>query len=578
MSIEVELPDGSIAEFPDGTSPDVMKQALGRHKTTSLDQAVEGAGRFAANVPSGTKPPEVDTFADTVKSLGSGAVQGVTGLVGLPGTVEQLGRMGINYAAKTFGGATDNVVSPQPALATGQDVKTMVENNITGKLHEPQSTAGKYAKTIGEFAPGALFPGGLAQRVIGNVVAPAVASEAAGQATEGTSLEPWARVGGALAGGMAPNMIGRALTPAPSNAVRQGHVNTLRNEGVTDLTAGQVTGAMPLRWMEAATLDTPMTGARLPTMMERQAEQFTQAALRRAGINAPRATQDVIDQGFTQLGQRFDALANASTARMTTADANRITTALRNYERLTPPRNQVDAVREYLQNLVTHAGNPIPGPVYARYRSQIEKDARALQVSDPMAAETLRNIRNVLDDAVERGMPQAQRGQWRETRNQYRNLLVVSKAAGAAGEGAANGLISPAQLAGATKQLHGLRNYQRGRGDYAQLARAGEAIMKPLPQSGTAPRLMAMQLGQTVAGGAAGAAAGGGDPTTTTIGALLPWIIRGAAGRALMSRPAQRYLTNQAFPNGLTNAAQSSRVGGALATPEAMQSLMDFPR
>lgn len=576
MPIEVELPDGSIAEFPDGTSPDVMKQALGRHNTTSLDQAVEGAGRFAAKLPSGTKPPEVDTFADTVKSLGSGAVQGVTGLVGLPGTVEQLGRMGINYAAKTFGGATDNVVSPQAALATGQDVKSMVEDKITGPLYEPKSTAGKYAKTIGEFAPGVLFPGGIAQRVVGNVVAPAVASEAAGQATEGTSLEPWARVGGALVGGMAPNMIGRALTPAPSNAVRQGHVNTLRNEGVTDLTAGQVTGAMPLRWMEAATLDTPMTGARLPTMMERQAEQFTQAALRRAGINAPRATQDVIDQGFTQLGQRFDALANASTARMVSADANRIATAIRDYERMTPPTNQMPFMREIAGDLVRHAGNPIPGPVYQRYRSAIEEAART--ATDPMAATALRNIRNVLDDAVERGLPQNQRGQWRETRNQYRNLLVVSKAAGAAGEGAANGLISPAQLAGATKQLHGLRNYQRGRGDYAQLARAGEAIMKPLPQSGTAPRLMAMQLGQTVAGGAAGAAAGGGDPTTTTIGALLPWIIRGAAGRALMSQPAQRYLTNQAFPNGITNAGQSSRIGGALATPEAMQSLMDFPR
>jgi len=33
MTIEVELPDGTIVEFPDGTAPDVMKKALSRFKT-----------------------------------------------------------------------------------------------------------------------------------------------------------------------------------------------------------------------------------------------------------------------------------------------------------------------------------------------------------------------------------------------------------------------------------------------------------------------------------------------------------------------------------------------------------------
>ena len=32
------------------------------------------------------------------------------------------------------------------------------------------------------------------------------------------------------------------------------------------------------------------------------------------------------------------------------------------------------------------------------------------------------------------------------------------------------------------------RAYARGQGDFADLARAGEGVMKPLPNSGTAPR------------------------------------------------------------------------------------------
>lgn len=579
---EITGPDGTRYEVnaPDGASEQEAIAYLQQQIGSTQAQQPEGAGRFAQKPTPGLSLPEVDPVADTVKSAGAGLARGAIGLAGLPGTVEQLGRAGINYGAKQFG-AKDNVVSPDTALPTGADLQKKAEG-YTGKFYEPKTAVGRYAGAIGEFAPGALFPGGVAQRVLGNVVGPAIASETAGELTKGSAWEPWARVGGAIAGGGLPNVVSRGLTPAPSNAVRQQAVNTLRREGVTDLTAGQITGANPLRWTEAAVLDTPLTGARLPNMLERQAEQFTAAALRRSGINATRATPDVIDQGFTQLGQTFDALANASQAVITVGDARRIMTAVRDYERLTPPANQIGYIREIaadiggLTNLpipgmiATNARNvasrPITGEVYQQYRSVIERVARGTQA--PEVARALREIRNTLDDAVERGLPRDLQGQWREARTQYRNLLTVSRAAGAAGEDAANGLISPARLASAAKVTQGARNFERGRGELANLARAGEAVMKQMPQSGTAPRLMAMQVGQTVAGGAAGAAVGGGDPTAAGMGAVLPWLVRGAAGRALMSRPVQRYLANQAVQGGAVNARQGgmSALAAALAS------------
>lgn len=565
MPITVNGPNGVVINFPDGTDPEtinkVMLEAIGGGQQP---QPVEGAGRFAAKPQPGLALPEVDPIADTVKSAGAGLARGAIGMAGLPGTVEQLGRMGINYGAKQFG-ATGDVVSPETKLPTGADLQKKAEG-YTGKFYEPKTAVGRYAGAIGEFAPGLAFPGGVAQRVLGNVVGPAVASETAGELTKGTSWEPWARVGGAVAGGGLPNLVARGMTPAPSNAVRQQAVNTLRKEGVTDLTAGQITGANPLRYTEAAILDTPLTGARLPNMMERQGEQFTAAALRRAGVNATRATPDVIDSGFQQLGQKFDQLANASQAVITVGDHRRITTALRDYERMTPPSQQVPYIREIVKDIGGIAGQPIPGPLYQQYRSIIERVARG--TSAPEVSSALRDIRNVLDDAVERGLQPQMQGQWREARTQYRNLLTVARAAGAAGEDAANGLISPARLASAAKVTQGARNFERGRGELAGLARAGEAVMKQMPQSGTAPRLMAMQVGQTVAGGAAGAMAGGGDPTTTGIGAVLPWLVRGAAGRAVMSRPVQRYLANQALPGNAVNARQGgmSALAAALAS------------
>ena len=72
--------------------------------------------------------------------------------------------------------------------------------------HAPQTTAGKYAYTIGSFLPGALAtPAEGPMGVLGNAikfgVIPGAASEAVGEATAGTGIEPWARfVAGAGAG------------------------------------------------------------------------------------------------------------------------------------------------------------------------------------------------------------------------------------------------------------------------------------------------------------------------------------------------------------------------------------------
>ena len=569
---EITGPDGSKYEVtaPEGASDaDVM----------SFAQSQFGAGKFASSVGGATIPP-VDPVADVVKSGVAGLGRGVTGLVGLPGTVEQLARAGINYGGK-IAGAQGDVVSRESVLPSGQEVQQKVEK-YTGPFYEPKTTAGEYARTVGEFAPGALFPGGVAQRVVGNVVGPALVSETAGQATKGTSLEPWARIAGAVAGGYAPNVVGRALTPAPSSNVRQGHVATLRNEGVTDLSAGQVTGANPLRYMEGAVLDTPGTGQRLPTMLERQQEQFTRAALRRAGVNSDRATGQVIDDAFVAAGQRFDDLAQRSTVVLNARDGQQIDDAINTYRAMTPPSQQIPILESFARDMVAHAGaHQTPGmggAVYQRYHSLIERAARGTQ--DPEAARALRSINEVLDDAVARGLPPAQRREWQEARGQYRNLLTVSRAAGAAGENAANGFISPAQLAAAAKAVQTRRNFERGRGELARLARSGEAVMKQMPQSGTAPRLMAMQIGQTVAGGAAGALAGSGDPTATTLGALAPFVIRGMLGRGLMHPATQRYLSNQALPGNAVNGGEGARIAAAMALaqqPSSPLEVMVYP-
>jgi hypothetical protein len=556
---EITAPDGKRYEVtvPDGTTGEQAMAYM--QKQTAQETVPEGAGRFAPSPNAGLAIPEANPVADVAKGAGVGLARGALGMVGLPGTVEQLGRMGINYGAQALG-AKGEVVSPETALPTGGDLQKRVEKH-TGKFYEPQTTAGKYARTIGEFAPGLAFPGGAVQRVLGNVVGPAVASETAGQMTEGTALEPYARVGGALVGGGLPGVLSRGYTPVPTDPTRAAHVQNLRNEGVNALTAGQVTGSTPLRYLEQHAADIPFSGGRARTQADQAAEQFTAAALRRAGVNSPRATQDVIDNAFTTQGQRFDNLANASTLVLNRVDRRGMANAVQGYAALTPPSQRAPIIAEFFNDVDQLLGRQVPGAVYQRYRSLIETTAR--QTTDPALAEGLRGLRNVLDDAVERGLPANQRGQWQQARTEYRNLLTVSRAAGAAGEGAANGLISPAQLAAAAKSTQGARNFERGRGELQQLARSGQAVMSGLPNSGTPARLAAQSIGAGVGGLAAGAP-----------GMLMAPIGSALAARTFMSPGMQRYLGANARGAPMETSALQ---GGLSAVAAALASASNRP-
>lgn len=158
---------------------------------------------------------QADPALDVMKSAGSGVAKGALNVLGAPGDIGSM----VSRGAQAIGvpesvrNAAGTAMSALPMTrpfargATSQDLQNQVEQ-VTGEFYKPQTTAGKYAHSVGEFVPGALIPATKLGRVA-NVVAPGVASEAAGQATEGTAAEPYARAGAALLGGAAASRIGR---------------------------------------------------------------------------------------------------------------------------------------------------------------------------------------------------------------------------------------------------------------------------------------------------------------------------------------------------------------------------------
>lgn len=192
-----------------------------------VSQSPNGSGEWWKNDPvvggAAAKAQQPGAVEDVAKSTAAGLGQGAIGLAGLAGDASRLLDYGPSYliakGAEKLGllpngkTASDLISDAQKldlprdkfAAPTSGDIKRVVEQDVTGPFHEPQTTAGKYAKTAAEFVPvAAAMPGNVAANALKYGVAPGVGSEAAGQAFEGTQYEPYARFAGAVAGGAAP--------------------------------------------------------------------------------------------------------------------------------------------------------------------------------------------------------------------------------------------------------------------------------------------------------------------------------------------------------------------------------------
>lgn len=522
--IEIELPDGTIAEFPDDMSHDAIKAVLAKRikkEPGALYQNVIGYG--AIDTP-GEKLGA--TVKDAGKALFSGIGAGATGLATLPSNMMGLLDAGVE---KAFG-----IPAPKSALPDPGAVIDDAYQSTFG--YTPKTRAGKFAGTVGEFLPGVALGGTLPQMVSSGIM-----SEAAGQLTEGTKAEPYARIGGGILGPVAltaaKNIASRIVSPnAGVDPARLRFADQLKTEGVP-LTAGQKVGNAKLQYHEAL-------APRMADVADDQARQFTSAAMRRVGVDGL-ATPDNLTAANAQIGGVFESVAKTTPGLAFTKQSI---------------KKAGDAVKDYNSAVGTAAKMPseilakiksgkMSGGEYLRIWSKLGKQVRS---SDGDMRDVAHALREVLDDAMVASLPAETAAKLSTARTQYRDLLAIEKAAGSAGENAAFGIISPAQLRTAIKTQGG-RQYVQGSRDLGELARAGTATMRPLPQSGTQPRMaaaMARTLGPLAGGGGAGAAIGGliGGPGGAAVGGGLGLLAPALANVSRTSRLGQLWQGNQLFP------------------------------
>lgn len=443
------------------------------------------------------------------------------------------------------------------------------------------ATAGKIFGTVAPVAAlGATELGGSLLGTAGNLLTRTVAGGLSSAGIEGADT---------LARGGTPEQAGKnALTAgvvgglaAPVGALAGAGLNRLLGSGtsapVADLAElarnkynipvgpGQITTNPAMRMADSVVNRLPLSGGTVSR--EAQLGAFNRAVSKTFGENSDTLTPDIMAQAKTRLGAVFDSVA-ARTPTITadaTFDQHMLDAMDGAQQTLTdaeikPLANQFDAILGKFQQ----GGNSIDGTTYQALTRKGAPLDRALQSDNPNIRYVASQMRDALDDALERSAPADVLADLRQARAQYKALKTVEPIVAKA----TTGTISPALLAGAVRQSYGDVAYGGG-GDPADLARIGQQFLKEPANSGSPERLLAMKaLG--LGGGGAGLLGLALNP------AAIPGAVAAGAGTLAAGRVAGSILRSDALANQLIRAGQGTAVNQG-ATPAANLLLRSVP-
>jgi hypothetical protein len=329
--------------------------------------------------------------ADVAKAAPIGLAKGAIGVAGMPGDMQSMGNslvdrimLGAIHKGQDWtgygpqAGTPDrdrfdnlwNMIGSGSNVPTSGDIQGTIEK-ATGPFYKPQTRPGKFAETIGEFAPAAAVGNeGAMARIIGNVVVPAVTSEAAGEASEGTKFEPLMRFLGGLFGN-AGTAVGRARSGAPDRMVREA-VNGVTPQEYDSAAALQARGAnIGVRLSGPETVQAATNGATRLGDVQRVVEGSTGGGTQMARFYSERPGQ--VDAAT---GRALDAIAPASAAPSTVGPRAAEAAA-----------NELDQVRRGI--------NTATRPAYQAAEGHVMDPADFAPIADdPAFQASLRRLRN----------------------------------------------------------------------------------------------------------------------------------------------------------------------------------------
>jgi len=532
MPIEIELPDGSIAEFPDGMPDDEIEAVIQKQfpapAAAPVDYMAQGA-REAYDNAAWYQKPFIAAGAEMTR-LGRGIGQLLA-----PDDSEWGRSLQASVDADApfqdgIHGVSGFIGRVLPYLATlplgGPEAAAL------GRLGQ----AGTMARTAVQ--AGTAAAEGAAYGALGDV--------RTGQSRLDNAL--YGAAGGAAGRGLVGGVRGALGTLArePVDRVMRADLETALREGIP-LHLSQVSDSMPARFGASMAKFLPFSGA--SGAARNQQNAWNQALTRYAGRESDRLDDAWLGDQRQHFNSAYDALwgrndVTISPSRLTEM-ANVVNDAPNNLmaENATLVGRQLDRVMEEISS--AGGTGTIPGRAYQDLRAALAGVEPGTTVGNQVS-----RIRHALEGAADDSLSGADSAVLADTNRQYNNFKTLEKLLARAPGASAD--ISPAQLWGAVNQ-RGPRATQ----EFRDLARVGQNLLKdPIPQNG----LLGGTLAGVFSGGMAGMS-GGLGPAAAALAAG-PIVGRALNSATLGNALAQRQLA----PSLLADILAAGGIPGAVRT------------
>lgn len=529
MPIQVQLPDGTIGEFPDGMPDAEIEKVLQRQfgapasapaataaETFDPTQGMSAYEKFMAGAGKSVN----DTWNGLRQISGSigDAIPGVDltdWRAGVQADIDEARRIDAPLMS-TGWGMTGNIA--------GQAAQAAIP--VGGAVGRAGAVFGRAAPYAGAATRGAALSA--AQPIAGDEsrLMNALIGGSAGAVGQGI-----ASGASALA-----SRAGAAISPAIQRSI-----DAAQKAGIP-LRAAQVSGSQFLKTLQSAMDALPFSGG--GAMARKQQEGFNRALGRTFGADAPYLTDDVMLAARQNIGQSYNDIYSRNNIDLDQPSIQRML-GIENLARMDLAPDNAQIVSNQFQKVIdAFANGRVAGPLYQDLRGALNK-----VVDDSSTGRLVAALRGELDAAASRSVGPADAQALKQANSQWANMRTaedaLKQASGGGGQaGGAAGNVRPASLYplvrnGSTPELR-------------ELAQIGQNVLKdPIPNSGTAQReLIYSALGL----GGGGYLATNENPWLQALGGGL------LAGRAMNSPYLAKALlaagpANQAILNGTARLA-----------------------
>lgn len=426
--IEAELPDGTVLEFPEGTSPEVVqrvvKQRLGATQAPPQENngVMQQLGNLAAGAVRGAGSIGATVLAPYDIAKDALAGKGLT----LESNRER--RQSMTDALQTMGA--------DPESLAFQGTKLLTEIGGTAGVGGALAKGAAAIPAVAKYAPAvveALRSGGMSVGGAKGIPA-ALARIAGGSAVGGVSaglVDPDSAATGAMIGGAIPaatqtaGLVGRAVgrTMRPS-ADTQAVAQTAQRYGIP-LGLGDVAENKAIQATRSILRDAPISGGMAQTARESQQEAFNKAVGATFGAPEKKLTLDVLDQAKKRLGGEFDRIWNNNVLQVDPKMVNTLQTVRDQAQKL--PTNEGGSVLREIDDLYSKMvpdaqGNLIiPGDVANKFQSYLRRRGESF----PALSEEFGQLRRSILDTFNASVTPADAAALTLNRSQYKAFKTV---------------------------------------------------------------------------------------------------------------------------------------------------------